>query len=172
MDSFIPREDISHSSLKALPRGIVSHWLSGNVPLLGMFALIQSILTKNANILKVSANESQALPFLLETFEDLKYTTPGGYSIDGNELLKTLSVVYFDRNQTNIANTFSKNADVRIAWGGREAIESVCSLPKIYLSRYLVRTKNFNDGHWKRCIRFRKIYKKISKKGSYGLQRV
>ena len=132
MDSFIPREDISHSSLKALPRGIVSHWLSGNVPLLGMFALIQSILTKNANILKVSANESQALPVLLETFKDLKYTTPGGYSIDGNELLKTLSVVYFDRNQTNIANTFSKNADVRIAWGGREAIESVCSLPKKY----------------------------------------
>ena len=38
LDNFLPREDISHSSLKAMPKGIVSHWLSGNVPLLGMFA--------------------------------------------------------------------------------------------------------------------------------------
>lgn len=135
LDNFLPRTDISHSSLKAMPRGIVSHWLSGNVPLLGMFALVQSILSKNANILKVSASESQALPVLLGTFKGLSYTTPGGYTIYGDDLLGTLAVIYFDRNQTRIAEKFSANADVRIAWGGREAIESVSALPKKYNSQ-------------------------------------
>ncbi|CAM3890851.1 acyl-CoA reductase [Vibrio aquimaris] len=135
LDSFLPRSDISHSSLKAMPRGIVSHWLSGNVPLLGMFALLQSILTKNANILKVSASESQALPVLLDTFKGIQYTTPGGHTISGDDLLESIAVVYFDRHQTKLAEKFSANADVRIAWGGREAIESVSALPKKYTSQ-------------------------------------
>ena len=118
-----------------MPRGIVSHWLSGNVALLGMFALLQSILTKNANILKVSASESQALPVLLDTFKGIQYTTPGGHTISGDDLLETIAVVYFDRHQTKLAEKFSANADVRIAWGGREAIESVSALPKKYTSQ-------------------------------------
>jgi hypothetical protein len=118
-----------------MPRGIVSHWLSGNVPLLGMFALVQSILSKNANILKVSADESQALPMLLNTFKGISYTTPGGYTIHGDDLLETLAVVYFDRHQNKIAERFSASADVRIAWGGREAIEAVSVLPKKYNSQ-------------------------------------
>ncbi|WCE29854.1 LuxE/PaaK family acyltransferase [Vibrio sp. SCSIO 43137] len=132
LDSFLPRKDISSSSLKALPRGTVAHWLSGNVPLLGMFALIQSIVCKNTNILKVSADESQALPALLKTFKDISYTSPGGYTIFGNDLLESIAVVYFDRHQIKTAECFSGHADVRIAWGGREAVEAVSQLPKKY----------------------------------------
>lgn len=132
LDGFQVRNDIPGSSLRALPRGTVVHWLSGNVPLLGMFALLQSIVTKNVNILKVSADESQALPALLGCFKGLIYTTPGGYSISGDDLLKTIAVIYFDRNQQEIANKFSSCADVRIAWGGREAVEAVSLLPKKY----------------------------------------
>ncbi|WP_413764599.1 acyl-CoA reductase, partial [Vibrio vulnificus] len=86
----------------------------------------------NANILKVSADESQALPVLLGTFKGISYTTPGGYTIYGDDLLETMAVVYFDRHQMAIATKFSSYADVRIAWGGREAIEAVSSLPKKY----------------------------------------
>ena len=132
LDSFQVRSDIPGSSLRALPRGIVAHWLSGNVPLLGMFALLQSIVTKNVNMLKVSADESQALPALLKCFAGLTYKTPGGYELSGDELLKTIAVVYFDRHQHDIANIFSSSADVRIAWGGREAVESVSQLAKKY----------------------------------------
>lgn len=135
LDNFLPRRDIRNSSLMAMPRGIVSHWLSGNVPLLGMFALIQSILTKNANILKVSADESQALPLILNSFKDLVYITPGGYKITGDELLETIAIVYFDRKQIESAESFSSNADVRIAWGGREAIEAISSLPKKFTAQ-------------------------------------
>jgi phenylacetate-coenzyme A ligase PaaK-like adenylate-forming protein len=135
LDSFQVRSDIPGSSLRALPRGIVAHWLSGNVPLLGMFALLQSIVTKNVNMLKVSADESQALPALLQCFAGLTYKTPGGYELSGDELLKTIAVVYFDRHQHDIANIFSSSADVRIAWGGREAVESVSQLAKKYTSQ-------------------------------------
>lgn len=100
-----------------------------------MFALLQSILTKNANILKVSASESQALPVLLDTFKGIQYTTPYGHTISGDDLLESIAVVYFDRHQTKLAEKFSANADVRIAWGGREAIESVSALPKKYTSQ-------------------------------------
>ena len=40
--------------LSAQPRGIVSHWISGNVPMLGMLSLIQGVITKNANLQHVS----------------------------------------------------------------------------------------------------------------------
>ena len=49
--------------------------------------------------------------------------------------MDTVGVVYFDRNNYSIANKFSESADARVAWGGREAIESVCSLPKKYDSQ-------------------------------------
>ena len=131
LDNFLPRTDISHSYLKAMPRGIVSHWLSGNVPLLGMFALIQSILTKNANILKVSTGESQALPLVWRPSRAGLHNS-GWLHDSRNDLLESLAVVYLDRHQTRISDIFSSRADVRIAWGGREAIESVAALPKKY----------------------------------------
>ena len=63
-----------------------------------MFALVQSILSKNANILKVSVSGSQALPVLLRTFKGRSYNTPVGYTIYDDDLLGTLAVIYFDRN--------------------------------------------------------------------------
>ena len=83
-------------------------------------------------MLKVSADESHALPALLQCFGGLTYIMPGGYGLSGDELLKTIAVVYFDRHQHDIANTFSSSADVRIMWGGREAVESVSQLAKKY----------------------------------------
>ena len=49
--------------------------------------------------------------------------------------MQTLAVVYFDSHQTKLAEKFSTNADVRIAWGGRDAIEAVSALPKKYNSQ-------------------------------------
>ena len=132
IDNFIPKDNSQKSLMMASPRGIVTHWLSGNVPLLGMFLLIQSILCKNINILKVSSNESQALPALLESFKGLIYTSKGGKKIAGDDLLKTISVMYFNKGNTKIANAFSSVADVRIAWGGKEAVTSITTLPKKY----------------------------------------
>ena len=118
--------------LKANSRGLVCHWMAGNVQILGLFALVQCIMTKNVNLLKVSSHDEGVFASLLSAFEGLTYTTPDGYAIKGDDLLKTMGVIYFSRNAVELGEMMSKNADVRIAWGGREAVETVAG----YTSKY------------------------------------
>lgn len=118
--------------LKANSRGLVCHWMAGNVQILGLFALVQCIMTKNVNLLKVSSHDEGVFASLLSAFEGLTYTTPDGYTIKGDDLLKTMGVIYFSRNAVKLGELMSKNADVRIAWGGREAVETVAGYPSKY----------------------------------------
>ncbi len=131
-DGFIPCQEGTVQSQMALPRGLVCHWLAGNVQVLGMFVLIQSILTKNFNILKISSRDDGIFSALLDSFSGESYTTPGGYTIEGDALLETVGLVYFGHGRRDLAAALSAMADVRIAWGGREAVEAVCSYPAAY----------------------------------------
>jgi len=130
LDGFMPIDGVPNKMLRATPRGLIGHWLSGNVPVLGMLVIVQCILSKNANLVKVAATYSNAIPALLKAFEGLSYTTPGGYTIHGEDLLKTISVVYFDRHQVSLATQMSVECDIRIAWGGGDAINAVKMLPQ------------------------------------------
>ena len=88
------RREHQSSARLLSPRGLVSHWLAGNVPLLGMLALAQSVVTRNANLMKVASTFSSVLPALLETFRDLEVKTPGGKVLFGNDILAATAVVY------------------------------------------------------------------------------
>lgn len=129
LDGFLPFPDSDRHYLKANPRGLVCHWLAGNVQILGLFALIQSILSKNVNLLKVSLRDKGVFTELLQAFHGVNYTTADGYLISGDDLLQTISVVYFPRGAHRIGEAMSKQADVRIAWGGKEAVETVAAYP-------------------------------------------
>ncbi|MGE9296689.1 MAG: acyl-CoA reductase [Puniceicoccales bacterium] len=118
--------------LGARHRGLVVHWLAGNVPVLGMLTLAQSILARNANLLKAASRFTRVLPLLLEGFRGLKVETPGGRTLLGDDVLASLAVVYCDREDRESMEVLSMLADVRLAWGGREAVETVSSLPKRY----------------------------------------
>jgi len=132
MDGFLPLNNSRKQFLKANQKGLVCHWLAGNVQILGMFALIQAILTKNVNLLKISSKDGGVFASLLKTFEGIKYTTKGGYTILGNDLLETIAVVYFSHEDKQMGELMSKSANVRIAWGGREAVETVANYPSMY----------------------------------------
>jgi len=132
LESFLPFQESKKQYLKANQRGLVCHWLAGNVQILGMFALVQSILTKNVNLLKISSRDEGAFKKLLLCFEGVTFTSKSGNSISGHDLLNTISIVYFSNNQHDLGQMMSKNANVRIAWGGREAVETVSSYPKRY----------------------------------------
>jgi phenylacetate-coenzyme A ligase PaaK-like adenylate-forming protein len=138
MDQFLPFGELNQKFLKALPKGIAVHWLSGNVPVLGMLVLIQAIITKNLNVLKASHSYSPVIPLLLKEFEGEIYESPGGERISGDELLKTIAVVYFKRTNMIAANMLSQAADIRIAWGGKEAVETVSALPRKYSTSDIV----------------------------------
>ena len=131
-DRFLPFPDSDKHYLKANARGMACHWLAGNVQILGMFALVQSILAKNVNLLKVSSRDDGVFTDLLNAFHGVEYTSSDGHVIKGDDLLKTISVVYFSRNAVKLGEMMSKEADVRIAWGGRESVETVSAYPARY----------------------------------------
>lgn len=131
-DSYTAFPDSPKHLLKANSRGLCCHWMAGNVQILGLFALVQCIMTKNVNLLKVSSHDEGVFAGLLSAFEGLNYTTKDGYTISGDDLLKTIGVVYFSRNAVKLGEQMSKNAEVRIAWGGREAVETVAGYPSKY----------------------------------------
>lgn len=131
LDGFLPSDHSLRKKIIAVPRGLTVHWVSGNVPLIGMFALVQSILTKNVNLVKVPAEERDMLPLLLKEFQNAEVVLPSGYNLKGGDLLKTIAVIYFGKDHP-AGHQISAEADVRVAWGGREAIESITSYPKKY----------------------------------------
>lgn len=131
-DGWLSMPDSEKHQMCANARGLVCHWLAGNVQILGLFALVQAILTKNCNLLKVSKNDEGVFRLLLTAFEGLEYTCTDGHVIKGEDLLKTIAVIYFLRTADDVARQMSASADVRIAWGGREAVETVASYPSRY----------------------------------------
>jgi len=130
LDSFAVDKNNEFRKLRAVPRGLVSHWLAGNVPLLGMLALAQSIITKNANILKAPSKNTGVLALLLKSMSDFDLKLPTGKVIKGRDITDSIALIHFERENRIAAEDLSKIADVRVAWGGREAIESVLTLPR------------------------------------------
>lgn len=129
IDCFMPIEDNSIQLRKAVSRGLACHWLAGNVQVLGMFVLIESILCKNVNLLKLSSRDDGVFPALLDAFKGETFTTKGGYTITGDELLETVVLVYYGHNAVSLGKKMSEMADVRIAWGGRDSVMTVSSYP-------------------------------------------
>lgn len=129
LDNFLAFPDSDKHFLRANARGLACHWLAGNVQILGFFALVQSILAKNSNLLKVSARDNGVFTQLLNAFQGVRYVTSEGYAIHGDDLLETIGVVYFSRYATALGEEMSKEADIRIAWGGKEAVETVAGYP-------------------------------------------
>ena len=106
------------------PKGIISHWVAGNVPLLGMLVLIQSIITKNKNIVKVSSNEDGSLFEMIKNLDNIKINWNDKIYF-GKDIKESIIVARFSRNNTKSNNLISKFADVRVAWGGGNAIKSI-----------------------------------------------
>ncbi len=131
-DGFTSISDSNVRSMRSVSRGLVCHWLAGNVQVLGMFVLIQSILSKNVNMLRVSAKDNGAFNSLLAAFKGEVYKTRGGYAIHGDDLLKTIALVYFDHRDKKTGRAMSMAADARIAWGGSEAVTTVASYPSSF----------------------------------------
>ena len=115
--------------LYARPRGTALHWLAGNVPVLGVISLFQTILTKNKSIVKVPSNFKFVLPEMLKDLIDNKYFT-NKYKKNIKLILDSIIVLYVDKNEKPIQEFLSRNADIRIAWGGIEGISSVLRLPR------------------------------------------
>lgn len=129
LDGFVPEAQRPKHYLRAFPRGIVVHWVAGNVPFLAMLVLAQSLVAKNGNILKTAANNFTLLRELLETFAGKEYVASDGAVTRGDDLLATIALVHYPHEDVESAAKLSALADCRVAWGGRQAVDAICSLP-------------------------------------------
>lgn len=110
--------------LRAFPRGLVCHWIAGNIPTLGLFSLFQSMLAKNGNILRIpEQNLATVLP-VLQLFAEMK-----SEGCTGQQLLRSIAVVYFPSDEIRSNKGMSSVADARVVWGGKEAVEAITGLP-------------------------------------------
>jgi hypothetical protein len=118
----------------AQPRGLLVQWGAGNVPLLGMISVIHGLLTKNANLVKVSRQNAGILPYLLAALGQVRHRRPDGEEIMGTLLTGAVRAMYTDHEDTAAAAL----ADVRVAWGGREAVEAILNPPRRFGTQDIV----------------------------------
>jgi hypothetical protein len=107
--------------VRLVPRGVACHWIAGNVPLLGMFSWALSMLLGNVNVVRVSSRQDDLFTPLLRLLAET--------SAEGERLAAETIVLSFDRDDLEAHRAMSEIADVRVAWGGREAVDSIRSLP-------------------------------------------
>ncbi|MFN8060134.1 MAG: acyl-CoA reductase [Vicinamibacterales bacterium] len=119
LERFVARE--GRKSLRLVPKGLACHWVAGNVPLVGLYSWAMSAVVGNANVIRLSSRQDDIVSPVLELLT--------GVSDVGRAMAAETRVVQFDREARPLHEAMSAVADVRLAWGGREAVESILSLP-------------------------------------------
>ncbi len=109
---------------KSTPKGLVSQWVSANVPLLGMFPTLMAWLTGNSVVMRVSSTGNDMSTLILNPLKSLSQNNKTAEAI-----LNSTLVLTFDRGLERAHHAISKEADVIIAWGGLEATNSISSYP-------------------------------------------
>jgi len=112
--------------VKAQPRGLVCHYIAGNVPTLGLFSLIQSILVGNSNIVKVPPVSQFTFLELLKILEKTEYN-----GIKGADILKSVAVIHIPITDDASNLKLSLTADARVMWGGEIAIDAISKTAKM-----------------------------------------
>ena len=127
LDDFVQIED--NKFMKAQSRGVVCHFMAGNVPTLPIYYLIQALLCKNINICRVPLESIIIVAELLKPLLDIKVNY-NGVEYNGITLLKSISVINFSSDNIELNTEMSKVADVRVVCGGEKAVNSLSTLHK------------------------------------------
>jgi hypothetical protein len=127
LNNFVQVEDDKY--IKAQPKGIVCHWMASNVSTLGIYSVLQSILCKNGNILRVSKVSVSKVYELLKLLDniDIKYE---GNMYSSKVILKSIALIYFNSEDVYHNSAMSLKADARMVWGGKIAVDAISILPK------------------------------------------
>ena len=125
LDNFQPSKARKDRAYRAMPRGLVVHWMAGNVPTLGFLSLLQGVLSKNANLIKLPKDADGLLGDLMRTLEGIKTE-----KLNGSDLTKAMAAIRYDHTRTDVGKILSMQADVRLMWGSDDSIEQIQSLPK------------------------------------------
>jgi hypothetical protein len=123
------KETENNFELCAQPRGIVCHWVAANIPTLAFFSLIQSILSKNGSVAKVSEENKDIILTMLKHLNEIE-VEGNGETYSGKEIVSSIAIVTFDGKNYEDSKNFSSIADCKIIWGSSEAVSAVTALPQ------------------------------------------
>lgn len=123
LEGFVP---FNGGYIKAQPRGIVCHWVAGNVPTLSMFSLLQSIIAGNTNIMRIPKNAIENFSAMMKVLKEVKLN---GRST-GEMIVKKTSAVHFPSSERELTEKMSALADARVIWGGHDAVTAISSIKK------------------------------------------
>jgi len=123
--------------LYARPAGVSVHWIAGNVPVLGVISLFQTLITKNKNIVKLPINYKNILPVILEDLIDNQFFSKKSSDLI-NLVLEQVLLIYIERTDIESQKKLSLIADLRVCWGGIDAVEAIIGLPKKINCRDLI----------------------------------
>ena len=116
--------------LRAVPRGVVCHWVAGNIPTLAFFSWAVATLGKNASIVRVPEESREVVRKLFRAVE-LASIEFDGRNYRGSMLLDRTAVVHFPSANQRLNHAMSLAADARVIWGGSEAVRAVTSYPRL-----------------------------------------
>ncbi|HEY4762016.1 MAG TPA: acyl-CoA reductase, partial [Thermoguttaceae bacterium] len=122
LDGFVPQ---GRNYLAAKPQGLAAMWMAGNVATLPMFSLIPAILAKNVCLVKLAYSDPEGMDRLLAVLAESQAN-----KLQGADLLDAVAVVWFDYNNQELNEQMSLAADVKIIWGGAQAIKAITALPR------------------------------------------
>ena len=120
LDGFLGDEK---KKVMAVPRGLVCHWVAGNVPTLTFFSLIQSLLVNNLNIARVSKQSVENTDLLLNKMAQISTDR-----IKGTDLMRKFRIIYYPSDRQDLHLKLSQMADARVIWGGRESVDHIRQL--------------------------------------------
>jgi hypothetical protein len=127
LNEFIGTE--SGKFIKAQGRGIACHWIAGNIPTLALYSVFQALIAKNLNIIRIPKQSIDLVLKLLILMDNIEVSYKSNvYS--SRDILKCISLVYFDSQDKLMNEAMSILADARIIWGGEEAVKSINTFPK------------------------------------------
>ncbi|MBZ9687605.1 acyl-CoA reductase [Clostridium estertheticum] len=127
LNDFVQVEDEKY--IKTQPKGVVCHWMAGNVATLGIYSVLQSILCKNGNILRVSKKCVSEVYKLLVLLDNILVMYEGN-TYSSKVILKNIALIYFNSEDGYHNSEMSLKADARIVWGGETAVNAISILPK------------------------------------------
>jgi hypothetical protein len=122
LDGFVP---YGRNYLAAKPQGLVAMWMAGNVATLPMFSLVPALLAKNVCLVKLAYAEPDGTDQLLAVLAEAQ-----AGDMRGADILDAIAVVWFDYHNRELNEQMSLAADMKIIWGGAEAIKAITALPR------------------------------------------
>ena len=105
-----------------LGRGVVFHITPSNVPVNFAYSLASGLLAGNANVVRVPTKEFSQVRIICAVIRELLETK------EFSSLVNHVALLRYEHDAA-ITEYFSRNADVRVIWGGDETINEIRRAP-------------------------------------------